>query len=151
MTFLNGITQLTNWMGNVIMPTAAGLLFALAVIRYARGYPNQYISWAGMMCLMISGLLRGMETFTSQAAWDNPDLVWISLRTIVNWTCNVFMPVYAALQVMQGVLAYGGVGHRIYQGMPWMRHCAAAGLALLLSGFLRMAEFFISSGAGGIS
>ena len=39
MTFLNGITNLTNWMGNVIMPTVAGLFFALAVIRYARGYP----------------------------------------------------------------------------------------------------------------
>ena len=36
---LNGITNLTNWMGNVIMPTVAGLFFALAVIRYARGYP----------------------------------------------------------------------------------------------------------------
>ena len=27
MTFLNGITHLTNWMGNVIMPTVAGLVF----------------------------------------------------------------------------------------------------------------------------
>jgi hypothetical protein len=51
------------------------------------------------------------------------------------------MPVYAALQIVQGVLAYGGVGHRIYHGMPWMRHFAAAG----------MAEFFVRQGAGGIS
>ena len=73
MTFLNGITNLTNWMGNVIMPTVAGLFFALAVIRYARGYPHQYIAWSGLMCLMISGLLRGLETFASQSAWNNPD------------------------------------------------------------------------------
>jgi hypothetical protein len=122
MTFLNGITHLTNWLGNVIMPTIAGLFFALAVIRYARGYPHQYIAWAGLMCLMVSGLLRGLEMFAAQSAWNNPDTIWITLRGLVNWTCNVFMPVYAVLQIVQGVLAHGGVGHRLYQGMPWIRH-----------------------------
>ena len=60
MTFLNGITNLTNWMGNVIMPTVAGLFFALAIIRYAKGYSHQYIVWAGFLCLMVSGLVRGL-------------------------------------------------------------------------------------------
>src|ERR1035441_591425 len=129
MTILNGITHLTNWMGNVIMPTLAGLFFALSVVRYARGYPHQYIAWAGLMCLMVSGLLRGLETFASQSAWNNPDTIWITLRGLVNWTCNVFMPVNAVLQIVQGVLAYGGVGQRLYQGMPWVRHFAAAGMA----------------------
>src|SRR5471030_2314015 len=118
MTFLSGITHLTNWMGNVIMPTLAGLFFALSVVRYARGYPHQYIAWAGLMCLMVSGLLRGLETFASQSAWNNPDTIWITLRGLVNWTCNVFMPVYAVLQIVQGVLAYGGVGQRLYHGIP---------------------------------
>ena len=118
MNLLNGITNLTNWMGNVIMPTVAGLFFAIAVVRYARGYPHQYIAWSGLMCLMVSGLLRGLETFASQSAWNNPDTIWITLRGLVNWTCNVFMPVYAVLQIVQGVLAYGGVGHRIYHGSP---------------------------------
>jgi hypothetical protein len=151
MNFLNGITNLTNWMGNVIMPTVAGLLFALAVVRYARGYSHQYIAWSGFMCLMVSGLLRGLETFASQAGWSNPDAIWITLRGLVNWTCNVFMPVYAVLQVVQGVLAYGGVGHRIYHGSPWVRHFAAAGMALGLSSLLRLAEFFVRRGTGGIS
>ena len=128
MNFLDGITNLTNWMGNVIMPTVAGLFFALAVVRYARGYPHQYIAWSGLMCLMVSGLLRGLETFTSQSGWNNPDTIWVTLRGLVNWTCNVFMPVYAVLQILQGVLAYGGVGHRIYHGSPWIRHFAAAGI-----------------------
>ena len=65
MSFLDEITNLTNWMGNVIMPTVAGLFFALAVVGYSRGYPHQYIAWSGLMCLMVSGLLRGLETFTS--------------------------------------------------------------------------------------
>jgi hypothetical protein len=150
MTFLLGITNLTNWMGNVIMPTVAGLFFALAIIRYAQGYSHQYIVWAGLLCLLVSGLLRGLETFASQAQWNNPDIVWTTLRGLVNWLCNVFMPVYAALQLLQGVLAYGGVGHRLYHGMPWIRHFAAAGMALLLSGLLRLGEFFVQHGVGGI-
>jgi hypothetical protein len=151
MTFLLGITNLTNWMGNVIMPTVSGLFFALAVIRYARGYAHQYIAWAGLLCLLVSGLLRGLETFASQASWNNPDVVWVTLRGLVNWTCNVFMPVYAAVQLLQGVLAYAGVGQRLYHGMPWLRHFAAAGMALLLSGFLRLAEFFVRKGLAGVS
>ena len=54
------------------------------------------------MCLMVSGLLRGLETFTSQSGWNNPDTIWITLRGLVNWTCNVFMPVYAVLQIVKG-------------------------------------------------
>jgi hypothetical protein len=99
------------------------------------------------MCLMISGLLRAIDKFASQAAWNNPDLIWITLLGLVNWTCDVFMPV----QVVQGVLAFGGVGHRIYHGMPWIRHFAAAGMALALSGLVRLAEFFVRRGVGGIS
>jgi hypothetical protein len=149
--FLNGITNLASWVGNVIMPTVAGLFFALAVIRYAKGYSHQYIVWAGFLCLMVSGLVRGLENFAQQAAWNNGDVVWITLRTLVDWLCNVFMPVYAVIQIVAGVLAYGGIGHRIYQGMPWARHFAAAGMALMLSGLLRLAEFFVAKGTGGIS
>jgi hypothetical protein len=150
MTFLNGIANLTNWLGNVIMPTVAGLLFALAIFRFAKGYSHQYMAWAGLLSLMVSGLLRGLETFASQTAWDNPDIIWITLRGLVNWLCNVFMPVYAVLQILEGVAAYGGIGHRIYHGQPWMRHFGAAGMSLMLSGLLRLAEFFINRGIGGV-
>ena len=149
--FLNGITNLASWMGNAIMPTVAGLFFALAVVRYAKGYSHQYIVWAGFLCLMVSGLVRGLEHSAQQAAWNSGDVVWITLRTLVNWLCNVFMPVYAVIQIVAGVLAYGGVGQRIYHGMPWARHFAAAGMALMLSGLLRLAEFFVARGTGGIS
>src|SRR5256885_5182236 len=151
MTFLDGITHLTNWMGYVIMPTVAGLFFALAVVRYARGYPHQYIAWSGLMCLMVSGLLRGLETFASQSAWNNPDTIWITLRGLVNWSCNVFMPVYAVLQIVQGVLAYGGVGHRLYHGSPWIRHFAAAGNGPALSRPPPPPEVFFPGGYRGIS
>ena len=34
MNFLTGLTNLTNWLGNVIMPTMAGVLFVIAVLRW---------------------------------------------------------------------------------------------------------------------
>jgi hypothetical protein len=83
MNFLTGITNLTSWMGNVIMPTLAALFFALGVLRYAHGQAHTYAPWAGFLCLMVSGVLRGMEKFAAQAAWNNPDLVWITLRGMV--------------------------------------------------------------------
>ena len=109
MTLLNGITHLTNWMGNVIMPTLAGLFFALSVVRYARGYPHQYIAWAGLMCLMVSGLLRMFEKFTGQLGWNNPDLYWNSLLNLVDWFANVILPVYAGMHVAVGALKFGGL------------------------------------------
>ena len=108
MNFLNGITNLTNWMGNVIMPTLAALFFALGVLRYAHGQAHTYAPWAGFLCLMVSGVLRGIEKFAAQAAWNNPDLVWITLRGMVNWTCNVFLPVYAVLQLLARIHAVRG-------------------------------------------
>ena len=147
----NGITNLTDWMGNVIMPTLAALFFALAVLRFAHGQAHTYTPWAGFLCLMVSGVLRGIEKFAAQAAWNNPDLIWITLRGLVNWTCNVFLPVYAVLQLLQGLMQYSGVGHRVYAGGIWMRHFAAAAMCLSLSGLLRLAEWFITKGLGGIS
>ena len=60
MNFLTGITNLTNWMGNVIMPTLAALFFALGVLRYSHGQAHTYTPWAGFLCLMVSGVLRGI-------------------------------------------------------------------------------------------
>jgi hypothetical protein len=54
------------------------------------------------MCLMASGLLRALETFASQRAWNDPDVYWMALVSLVNWIANVILPVYAALQVAAG-------------------------------------------------
>jgi hypothetical protein len=48
-------------------------------------------------------------------------------------------------------MLYAGIGHRIYAGGAWMRHFSAAALCLVLSGLLRLAEWFIAQGLGGIS
>ena len=110
MNFLNGITNLTSLDGQRHHAHAGGACSSRSESSgYAHGQAHTYAPWAGFLCLMVSGVLRGIEKFAAQAAWNNPDLVWITLRGIVNWTCNVFLPVYAVLQLFQGLMLYAGV------------------------------------------
>jgi hypothetical protein len=150
MSFYNGILNLTNWTGNVVLPTLAALFIAIAIVQFSRGTTYTHAMYGGFLCLMASGLLRAFETFASQRAWNDPDLFWTALVTLVDWICNVLLPLYAALQVAAGGLQLAGVTNR-FQPISWMRHFAAAGLCLLLSGVLRLAEFFVSRGTGGLT
>jgi hypothetical protein len=149
MSFTNGILNLTNWAGNVILPTLAALFFAIAVWRFARLESYAAAMYGAFLCLMASGLLRTMETFASQRAWNDPDVYWMSLVSLVDWICNVLMPVYAGLQVAAGALRMGIVT-RIHPTEGWLRHFVVAGLCLLLSGLVRLAEFFVAHGTAGI-
>jgi hypothetical protein len=149
MSFNNGMLNLTNWAGNVILPTLSGLFFAIAVLKFARSESSSAAIYGGFLCLMASGVLRAMETFASQRAWDDPDVYWLSLVSLVDWICNVLMPVYAGLQVAAGALRMGIVA-RIHPTEGWMKHFLAAALCLLLSGLVRLAEFFVTQGVGGV-
>ena len=149
MSFTNGLLNLTNWAGNVILPTLCGLFFAIAILRFARSEPYGTAMYGGLLCLMASGLLRALETFASQRALNDPDVYWVALVSFVDWVCNVLMPVYAGLQVAAGALRIGIIT-RIHPTEGWMRHFLAAGLCLLLSGLVRLAEFFVLQGTGGV-
>jgi hypothetical protein len=149
MSFFNGILNLANWSGNVILPTLAGLFIAIAIIQFSKGKEYTHAMYGGFMCLMASGLLRAFETFASQRAWNDPNLVWAALASLVDWICNVLLPIYAALQVAAGGLQLAGVTNR-FQPISWMRHFGAAGLCLLVSGLLRLGEFFVTRGTGGV-
>ena len=37
MSFDNGILNLTNWMGNVIMPTIAAVFIVIAIMQFSKG------------------------------------------------------------------------------------------------------------------
>jgi hypothetical protein len=150
MSFENGIFNLTNWAGNVILPTLSGLFFAIGLMRFVGLGQHQTWIWAGFLSLMASGILRGLETFASQTTWNDPDLYWIALMSLVNWTCNVMMPLYGVFQIAAGILHFSGIGHRVYGGGDWMRHFAVAAGCFMLSGIVRLSEWFITSAAGGI-
>src|SRR5215475_1305071 len=98
--FENGLLNLTNWAGNVILPTLAGLFFAAAVYRFSKGYSYSHVGYAGFAALMCSGLLRMLERFSSSASWNDPDRYWFSILALVNWVGNVMLPLYGTLQVV---------------------------------------------------
>ena len=93
MNLANGLLNLTNWLGNVIMPTVAGLFAAAAIYHFSKGRHYQHLAHAALASLMCSGLLRVLESFSNQAAWNNPDRYWISILTLVNWVGNVPAPI----------------------------------------------------------
>ena len=153
MTFYHGILNLTNWAGNVILPTLGGLFIVFAVIQFARGYQHLYSTWAygGLMCLMVSGLLRMFEKFTGQAGWNNPDLYWNSLLNLVAWFANVVLPVYAGMHVAVGAMKLAGLfENQVHHQFSQSRHFVGAILCLMASGLLRLAEFFVSKGIAGV-
>lgn len=150
MSFDNGILHLANWMGNVIMPTLAAVFIIMAIIQFSRGYEFSHSMYAALACLMVSGLTRSLETFASQRPWNNPDLYWMALVTMINWVGNVILPLYAAAQVAIGALRIGMFSH-IHPTSGWMRHFLAAALCLMVSGLLRLAEFFVAHGTAGVT
>src|SRR4030095_8794409 len=101
--------------------------------------------YGAFACLMVSGLTRSLETFASQGAWNSPDVYWMALLTMINWVGNVILPVYAAAQVAMGALRIGMFSY-IHPTSSSMRHFLAAGLCLMVSGLLRLAEFFVAQG-----
>jgi len=150
MSFDQGILNLANWLGNVIMPTLAAVFIILSVLQFSKGREFAHSMYAALASLMISGLVRAMETFASQAAWNNPDLYWLSLLALIDWVANVILPVYAASQVAAMALKLG-VSSLVHPTSGWLRHFLTAAFCLMLSGALRLAEFFVTQGAGGIT
>ena len=146
----NGLLNLTNWLGNVIMPTMAGLFAAAAVYRFSKGHPYSHLGYAALASLMCSGLLRAMESFSNQAAWNNPDRYWISVLTLVNWVGNVLLPLYGAGQVVLAVAHFAGLLERMTIGEAWVRNLISAMCCFSLSGLLRLGEFWVQHGTAGV-
>ena len=151
MDFYTGLLNLANWSGNVILPTLAGLFFSFAVVCFSKGRDYHQWMYGGFLALMASGLVRMMETFTSQLAWNNPDLFWNALLNLTNWIGNVILPLYGATQVALGVIHFGGILERVHIGHSYLRNFVAAGCCFMASGLLRLAEFFVAQGTGGVS
>ncbi len=146
----HGLMNMTNWLGNVILPTLAGLFFAGAIYGFSKGHHYQHLSYAGCAALLCSGFVRLGETFAQQAAWNDPDRYWISVLTLVNWVGNVIMPLYGVTQLVLAVLHFAGLLERLTVGEAWIRNFLTALLCFSVSGVLRLVEFFIQNGKAGV-
>jgi hypothetical protein len=138
-----GILNLTNWLGNVIMPTLAGLFFAAAIYTFSRGLHWSRFAHAGFAALLCSGILRLLESFSQTAAWNDPDRFWLAILALVNWVGNVALPLYGVIQIVLAVLHFSGLLERMTIGEAWVRNLVGAICAFSLSGILRLAETWI--------
>ena len=148
MSLDGAITNLASWGGNVIMPTLAGGFFSFAVYRYSKSGPFENYLYSGFASLMCSGILRAIEGFVQHAGATNADGYWMALLSLVNFTANVILPVFALTQLGAMALHMGGVLDQIYPGSSWIRKFIAAMAALMVSGIVRLAESMISQAHG---
>jgi len=49
------------------------------------------------------------------------------------------------------VIHFGGILERVHIGHSYLRNFVAAGCSFMVSGLLRLAEFFVAQGTGGVS
>lgn len=139
----SGILNLTNWLGNLIMPTLAGLFFAAAIYSFSKGLHWQRYAYAAFASLMCSGILRLLESFSQAGAWNDPDRFWLATLALVSWVGNVALPLYGVIQVVLMVLHFAGLLERLTIGEVWVRNLVGAICAFSLSGILRLAEAWI--------
>ncbi len=146
---LNGaITNLASWAGNTMMPTMSGMFFAGAVYRYSKSGPFEHLLYGGFASLMCSGMLRALEGFVQNAGPTSADAYWKAIMSLVNWTANVILPMFALTQLVAMALHMGGVVAEIYPGSTWIRKFVAAVAALMVSGMVRVAESMVTQAHG---
>jgi hypothetical protein len=148
MSLDGAITNLASWGGNTIMPSLAGGFFSFAVYRYSKGGQFEQYLYGGFASLMCSGILRALEGFVQHAGATNADGYWMALLSLVNYTANVILPVFALTQLGAMALHMGGVLDQIYPGSTWIRKFAAAVAALMVSGIVRLAESMVTQAHG---
>lgn len=148
MSFDGAITNLASWAGNTMMPTMSGLFFSAAVYRYSRNAPAEPMLYSGFASLMCSGMLRALEGFVQNAGPTNADAYWTAVMSLVNWTANVILPVFALTQLAAMAMHMAGVLHEIYPGSTWIRKFIAAMGALMVSGIVRFAESMVTQAHG---
>jgi hypothetical protein len=148
MSLDGAITNLASWAGNTIMPTMAGMFFAGAVYRYSKGAPCEQFLYGGFASLMCSGMLRALEGFVQNAGPTSANGFWMATMSLVNWTANVILPMFALTQLGAMALHMGGVVSEIYPGSTWIRKFIAAIAALMVSGMVRLAESMVTQAHG---
>ena len=148
MSLDGAITNLASWAGNTMMPTLAGLFFAGAVYRYSNGGASEPLLYGGFGSLLCSGILRALEGFVQHAGATSADAFWTATMSLVNWTANVILPMFALTQLAAMALHMGGVVSEIYPSSTWIRKLIAALGALMVSGMVRLAESMVTQARG---
>jgi hypothetical protein len=149
--FDTGLTNMASYLGNVILPIFAGLVLCLGIYNLAhKARSGERYLTATMACLLASGFVRLAEHFGVQASGQ--DQFYNALLSLTNWVGNVIMPVYAGVNLIRAILSCsnGGMFEFTSMGGNVGRHLLVAIACLSVSAGIRLLEFFVTSGAGGI-
>lgn len=150
-TFDTGLVNMASYIGNVILPVFAGLVLCLGIYQLAhRARSGERYITAALVCLCASGFVRLVEHFSG--AGSGADQYFDALLALTNWVANVIMPVYAGVNLVRAVLSLsnGGMFEFTSMGGNVGRHVLVAVACLSVSGGLRLIEWFVTSGQGGI-
>jgi hypothetical protein len=147
-SFSSGLIQMANYMGNVLLPIGSALVFGLGIYAYSTSRDGQRYFIAGMACLLVSGIARQAESFVGSST--NSAMFTNGILGLVNWCCNVMLPLYAVLCFARGALAAGGFMERFNIGDDWARYFISGFACLGCSGIVRTAEYFIVNSQGGL-
>src|ERR1700679_771386 len=107
-----------------------------------------HVLYGGCASLMCSGMLRAIEGFVRNAGPTSANGFWMATMSLVNWTANVILPMFALTQLVAMALHMGGVVSEIYPGSTWIRKFVAAIAALSVSGIMRLAESMVTQAHG---
>ncbi len=147
--FSNGLLQMANYLGNIILPIMAGLVLCYGVYAYSQKKDGGHYITGALACLLISGFLRTAESFFGNNGQTGSGTYAAGLLYLVNWVSNVIMPLYAVYCFSRGVLSYGGILDRTTIGEGWLRYVISGFACLGISGIVRMLEYFVVQGIVG--
>jgi hypothetical protein len=144
--FSNGLLQMANYFGNIILPIMSGLMLCFAVYAYSTRKNGKNYFNGGVACLMISGILRNAEYFFVSYGQTGSGMYAAGLLNLVNWVANVIMPLYAVFCFSRAVLSYGGILDIKTMGDDWLRYVLSGFGCLGVSGMVRLLEYFVVQG-----
>lgn len=151
--FNTALASMASYLGNGILPVLAGLSLVIGVYNLAHKASSgeRYLTIA-LACLMCSGLVRLVESFATAGGTTNSTEFYTALLTMTNWLANVMLPIYAAVNVIRGVLSNASGGAFEFTSMSGntSRHFMMAGACVCVSGGLRLLEFFVTAGTAGV-
>ena len=149
-SFDTALNSMASYIGNLILPVCAGLVLCVGLYQLAHRAKagERYITAAGA-CLLASGMIRLVESFSTQQTGQ--DQFYFALLGLTNWVGNVIMPMYCVVNLIRAILSVSKASFELTSvSGNTQRHVLVAIGCLGVSMTLRLLEWFVSTGAGGI-
>ena len=146
--FSSGLVYMANYLGNIVLPICSALVIAFGIYAYSQRQDGQRFIVGGMACLLVSGFVREAAFFFGSTT--DSTMFMVGILGLVNWVCNVILPLYAVYCIARGALTLSGFMENYFIGDDWMRYFLTGGACLACSGIVRLIEYFVVTAHGGL-